>query len=107
MTEALKAGISGNTRFLLLDEVQLVEGWERAVNAYYSTGRYEIIITGSNARMLSSELATLLTGRYVEIEMFPLSFSEYILFKSSDKNDYGKLFDEYLLYGGFPITALL
>ena len=106
MTESLKSGINDNTRFLLLDEVQLMEEWERAVNAYYSTGRYEIIITGSNARMLSSELATLLTGRYTEIEMFPLSFSEYIKFKGM-KDDYESLLDEYLLYGGFPITALL
>ena len=106
MTESLKSGINDNTRFLLLDEVPLMEEWERAVNAYYSTGRYEIIITGSNARMLSSELATLLTGRYTEIEMFPLSFSEYSIFKGM-KDDYESLLDEYLLYGGFPITALL
>ena len=104
MNESLKSGINDNTRFLLLDEVQLMEEWERAVNAYYSTGRYEIIITGSNARMLSSELATLLTGRYTEIEMFPLSFSEYSIFKGM-KDDYESLLDEYLLYGGFPLTA--
>ena len=90
MTESLKSGMNDNTRFLLLDEVQLMEEWERAVNAYYSTGRYEIIITGSNARMLSSELATLLTGRYTEIEMFPLSFSEYSIFKGM-KDDYESL----------------
>ena len=72
MTEAIRSGINGkNTRFLLLDEVQLIDGWENAINAYYSTGQYEITITGSNAKMLSSELATLLTGRYAEIEMSP------------------------------------
>lgn len=71
MSEAIKASLSKTTRFLLLDEVQLMEGWESVVNAYYSTGQYEITITGSNAKMLSSELATMLTGRYTEIEMFP------------------------------------
>lgn len=71
MSEAIKASLSKTTRFLLLDEVQLMKGWESVVNAYYSTGQYEITITGSNAKMLSSELATMLTGRYTEIEMFP------------------------------------
>ncbi len=108
MTEAIRSGINGkNTRFLLLDEVQLIDGWENAINAYYSTGQYEITITGSNARMLSSELATLITGRYTEIEMFPLSFSEYRQFKAPASNSNENLFEEYLLYGGFPITALL
>lgn len=107
MAEAIKSGITENTRFMLLDEVQLMEGWENIVNAYYSTGRYEMTITGSNAKMLSSELATLLTGRYTEIELFPLSFSEYAKFKDPETSDYEKLFDEYLFYGGFPIIALL
>ena len=107
MMEAIRSGVTENTRFLLLDEVQLMEGWENAVNAYYSTGRYELVITGSNARMLSNELATLLTGRYTEIGMFPLSFYEYMQFRSHESQDKGRLFDEYLLYGGFPIIALL
>ena len=107
MATSLKEGIRLDTRFLLLDEVQLINGWEDAVNAYYSTGKYEIIITGSNARMLSSELATLLTGRYVEIEMFPLSFAEYSGFRENEGIDIITLFDDYLIYGGFPITALL
>ena len=107
MSEAIKASLSKTTRFLLLDEVQLMEGWESVVNDYYSTGQYEITITGSNAKMLSSELATMLTGRYTEIEMFPLSFYEYNRFKSQQATDQDKLFDEYLLYGGFPITVLL
>ena len=71
MAEAIRNAITDSTRFLLLDEVQLMEGWENVVNAYYSTGLYELTITGSNAKMLSSELETLLTGRYAEIEMSP------------------------------------
>ena len=107
MTDSIKSVMTNDTRFMLLDEVQLMEDWETVVNAYYSTGQYEITITGSNAKMLSSELATMLTGRYMEIEMFPLSFYEYSQFKSKQGTEQDKLFEEYLLYGGFPITALL
>lgn len=106
MMEAIRARMNKDTRFLLLDEVQLMEGWENAVNAFFSTGRYELVVTGSNAKMLSGELATLLTGRYMEIEMLPLSFAEYCGFRSAE-GDHEKLFDEYLSWGGFPITALL
>ena len=107
MVRAINSKLTEHTRFMLLDEVQLINGWENAVNAYYSMGQYELIITGSNAKMLSSELATLLTGRYTEIEMLPLSFSEYISFMDPGKGNCEKLFEDYLLYGGFPITALL
>lgn len=107
MTDSIKSVITNDTRFMLLDEVQLMEDWETVVNAYYSTGQYEITITGSNAKMLSSELATMLTGRYMEIEMFPLSFYEYSQFKSQQGVGQDKLFEEYVMYGGFPITALL
>ena len=107
MSAAIGKALTKTSRFMLRDEVQLMEGWERVVNAYYSTGQYEITITGSNAKMLSSELATLLTGRYMEIEMFPLSFYEYSQFKSQQGVGQDKLFEEYVMYGGFPITALL
>lgn len=107
MNEAIEKALTKTIRFMLLDEVQLMEDWETVVNAYYSTGQYEITITGSNAKMLSSELATMLTGRYMEIEMFPLSFSEYSQFKSQQGVGQDKLFEEYVMYGGFPITALL
>lgn len=107
MTDSIKSVMTNDTRFMLLDEVQLMEGWETVVNAYHSMGQYEITITGSNAKMLSSELATMLTGRYIEIEMFPLSFYEYSQFKSQQGVGQDKLFEEYVMYGGFPITALL
>ena len=103
----LSSLITERTRYILLDEVQLIEGWENAVNAYYSTGKYEITITGSNAKMLSGDLATLLTGRYIEIEMLPLSFKEYLAFKNKGTSSIDKDFDEYFLYGGFPVVALL
>ena len=107
MTEALRSRITAKTKFLLLDKVQLIDKWEEVVNAYYSTGLYEIIITGSNARMLSGELATLLTGRYTEIEMFPLSFKEYCNFRGQTGESDEKLFDDYLLHGGFPLITLI
>ena len=103
----LQKTITDETRYILLDEVQLIKGWEKAVNAYYSTGKYEITITGSNAQMLSGDLATLLTGRYVEIEMLPLSFKEFLSFKNNKDIPIDKAFDEYILYGGFPVIALL
>lgn len=97
--------VTKDTRYILIDEVQLVSGWERVINAYYATGKYDITITGSNSQMLSSELATHLTGRYVEIKVFPLSYKEFLKFKKLETSI--ALFDEYLAYGGFPSIVLL
>lgn len=97
--------VTKDTRYILIDEVQLVSGWERVINAYYATGKYDITITGSNSQMLSSELATHLTGRYVEIKVFPLSYKEFLKFKKLETSI--ALFDEYLTYGGFPSIVLL
>ena len=66
--------------YLLLDEVQLVDKWERAVNALHTDADVDITITGSNAYLLSSQLATLLSGRYMEINVFPLSFAEFMAY---------------------------
>jgi len=89
--------------YVLLDEVQQVEHWEKAVNSLRLIKNTDIYITGSNAYMLSSELSTLLAGRYVEIQMLPLSFKEYLDFNGY-KNGGGlsKHFNHYLRYGGFP-----
>src|SRR4030042_3740800 len=67
--------------YLLFDEIQEVGSWEKAVNSFFADLNSDIYITGSNSRMLSSELATYLTGRYVEINLYTLSFSEYLLFQ--------------------------
>ena len=69
--------------YILLDEIQEVNSWERAVNSFLADFNVDIYITGSNSRLLSSELATYLTGRYVEIHLYPLSFSEYFQFKTA------------------------
>ncbi|GHS90607.1 ATPase [Synergistales bacterium] len=89
--------------YVLLDEVQCVAEWEKAVNSLRLLPNTDIYITGSNAHLLASELSTLLSGRYVEIKMLPLSFKEYL-----DFNDYGvggdiaEHFNQYLTYGAFP-----
>ncbi len=94
--------------YLLLDEVQIIPSWEKAVNSFLVDANVDIYITGSNAYLLSSELSTLLSGRYVEIKMLPLSFKEYLDF--IDSNDQGTLqeqFNQYLKYGGLPTVVIL
>ena len=90
---------------ILLDEVQEVEGWERAVNSFIVDWGADVYVTGSNSRMLSSELATYLAGRYVSIHVMPLSFGEYLLFRGVGESDAATLrseFRKYLRLGGFP-----
>jgi len=90
--------------YIFIDEVQEVEEWEKAINSLLAEGKSDIYITGSNARLLSSELATLLSGRYVEFKMYSLVFSEFISFiNSKDRgNTIEKQFDAFLKFGGFP-----
>lgn len=92
-------------KYLFIDEVQNVRDYEEVVNAYNSDGGFSIFITGSNSYLLSGELMTKLTGRYVEFEMFTLSFSEFLdmkRFMGKEVGDAQIEFDEYLRYGGFP-----
>lgn len=89
--------------YVFLDEVQNIEEFQKAVDGLYIKKNIDIYITGSNAFLLSGELATLLTGRYVEIKMLPLSFKEYIS-AFPDNNNYQMLFLEYMKNGGMPGT---
>lgn len=92
-------------KYLFIDEVQNVRDYEEVVNAYNSDGGFSIFITGSNSYLLSGELMTKLTGRYVEFEVFTLSFSEFLdmkRFMGKAVGDARIEFDEYLRYGGFP-----
>lgn len=92
---------------LLLDEIQFVSGWEEVINGLYTEKNYKIVITGSNANLLSSELSTFLSGRYVEISVLPLSFKEYLDFiKIEEKENYEIYFEKYLDFGSFPGTVL-
>lgn len=91
--------------YILLDEIQKIDKWELAVNSLRLDNRTDIYITGSNAYMLSSQLSTYLSGRYVEIKMQPLSFKEYLdFYKDSDISRETK-FNNYLKYGGMPGLA--
>ena len=92
--------------YVFIDEIQNIDGFEEVVNAYREEGNFSIFITGSNSYLLSGELSTKLTGRYVEIEMFPLNFYEFIDMKKfmgieiSENNM--EEFNEYIRFGGFP-----
>lgn len=99
-------GHAEGTKYLFIDEIQNVEDFEEVVNAYRGTGEYSVFITGSNSYLLSGELVTKLTGRYVEFELFPLSFDEYLdmkafLGKEVNANLLIEL-NNYLQEGGFP-----
>jgi uncharacterized protein len=92
--------------YVLLDEIQEVSEWERLVNSLVAEGRTDLYITGSNSRLLSGELATYIAGRYVSIEVWPLSFGEYLAFGAAYSNrDISRTSEEFarfLRYGGFP-----
>ncbi|MBI4646293.1 MAG: ATP-binding protein [Bacteroidia bacterium] len=95
--------------FLLVDEIQEIENWEKAIASLLAEKQTDIYITGSNARLLSSELATLLSGRYIELKMQTLSFSEFIELAENmgKKLPIDKAFDFFLKYGGFPGIHIL
>ena len=101
-------GIKG-VKYLFIDEIQNVKGFEEVVNAYREEGEYSIFLTGSNSYLLSGELTTKLTGRYIEVEMTTLSFNEYLgikkFFKKEINNDLEKEFVNYILEGGFPLAV--
>jgi len=92
---------TGEKLYLFIDEVQEIQDWEKAVNSFFADGDADIFITGSNSKLLSSELATLLTGRYVEFNVYPLVFSEFSQFRNKEIKSVD-LFNEFLKFGGMP-----
>ncbi len=90
--------------YVFVDEVQEVEGWEKAINSLLAEQNCDIFITGSNAKLLSSELATLLSGRYIEFKMYPLVFNEFLKFRMQKNTNINisEEFDLFLKFGGFP-----
>lgn len=97
--------VAGKFTYIFLDEIQKVSEFEKAVDSLYVKKNVDIYITGSNAYLLSGELATYLSGRYVEINLLPLSFKEYRAFMNETDNN--KLFADYMLNGGLPYAALI
>ena len=89
-------------KYLFVDEIQEINEWEKAITSFFSEGDFDIYITGSNAHLLSSEIATLISGRYIEIPVFTLSFEEFLMFRGKKKKDITTEFSTYLWAGGFP-----
>lgn len=98
--------ISDQKVYFLFDEIQEVADWQKLINGLRIAFDSDIYITGSNASLLSGELATYLTGRFVEIKMLPLTFKEYLHFRNLEDADPGRYFNDYLQYGGFPSVVL-
>lgn len=96
----------GERYYLLLDEVQEVEGWEKAVNSLLENDNTDIYVTGSNSKLMSSEISTYLTGRYISIPVFTLSFAEYLDFRRGCERTPKELLNDYIRMGGFPVVAL-
>ena len=107
--EMLKTKLSDTEKtYLFLDEVQEISSWEKTVNSINTDFNVDIYVTGSNSRMMSSEIATYLTGRYVSFRIFTLSFEEYLTFKKQygEVEDTHKELVNYIKYGGFPAIHL-
>ena len=107
MYNAIKEKMIDEERYyILLDEVQEINGWEKAVNSLLENANTDIYVTGSNSKLMSSEISTYLSGRYILIPVFTLSFAEYLDFKKVSRSLSKELLNEYIRMGGFPIVAL-
>lgn len=106
MYEDLKGNLpEGKKVYLLLDEVQEIDGWEQVVNSLLEETDADIYVTGSNSKLMSSEISSYLTGRYVTIAVYTLSFSEYIKFHDGRNLSEADLLERYIKMGGFPFIA--
>ena len=108
MYKDIKEAIEGKGHcYLLLDEVQEVDNWEKVVNSLFESYDVDIYITGSNSKLLSGEISTYLSGRFVQIDIFTLSLKEYREFREHLNLSNDELLRQYLLYGGFPLIATI
>ena len=107
-TEIKRHFTANDKIYLFLDEIQEVKSWEKVVNSLMTDHDVDIYVTGSNSRMMSSEISTYLTGRYVSFRIYPLSFAEYLVFRKlyTEVGDAHSELLRYLRYGGFPATHL-
>lgn len=107
MYQAIKVRMTDAQRYyLLLDEVQEVDDWEKAVNSLLEDTNADIYVTGSNSKLMASEISTYLTGRYISIPVFTLSFAEYLAFQQESGRHTRELLNSYIRMGGFPVVAL-
>ena len=106
MYEELKSLIIDNNKYyFLLNELQEINGWEKVINTLLENYNTDIYVTGSNSRLMSSEISTYLTGRYITIPVYTLSFKEYLAFKNNTNKSNKELLQDYIRYGGFPLVA--
>lgn len=91
--------------YFLLDELQEIVGWEKVVNTLLEEDNADIYVTGSNSKLMSSEISTYLTGRYITIPVYTLSFKEYLTFKNNPNKSIKEHLQDYIRYGGFPLIA--
>ena len=103
----LKKAIMNKAKcYMFLDEIQEINGWEKVINSLMEDYNVDIYVTGSNSKLMSGEISTYLTGRYVLIPVYTLSFKEYLTFRNKDVTAARESFDEYVRFGGFPIIGI-
>ncbi len=106
MFNELKKQMKDNKKYyLLLDEVQEVKEWEQAINSLFETCNVDIYVTGSNSKLTSDHISSYLSGRYILIPCYTLSFKEYLQFKNIENSDLDEAYKEYARFGGFPLIA--
>lgn len=103
--DLVKDIVNDDRYYLFLDELQEIKGWEKVINDILEKYDVDIYVTGSNSKLMSSEISTYLSGRYVSIPVYTLSFKEYLAFKNKT-NNIKEMFDEYIQYGGFPLIGI-
>ena len=103
--ELKKLIVDKNKYYFLLDELQEVNGWEKVINTLLEDYNTDIYVTGSNSKLMSSEISTYLTGRYITIPVYTLSFKEYLAFKNNPNITNKEHLQNYIRYGGFPLIA--
>lgn len=107
MYDGIKKQMNKEGRYyLLLDEVQEVSGWEKAINGLLEDENVDLYVTGSNSKLIASEISTYLTGRYISIPVYTLSFAEYLAFKKESSLSIREHLSDYIRMGGFPIVAI-
>jgi hypothetical protein len=106
MYNELKSQIKdGEKYYLLLDEVQEVDEWEQAINSLFETCNVDIYVTGSNSKLTSEHISSYLSGRYILVPVYTLSFKEYLQFKKINAGNLDEIYREYVRFGGFPLIA--